>query len=111
MIVRVRLGRGAAISARPGKNSRVARVTAYLLTLTSISCASFGVWRIGDDLGWTGAFVFKAGAMSHWQVWIGAAIVEQYAAWQLTLHARKAIQHQAETEPAEDRRASAASKL
>ena len=82
-----------------GKNSRIARVTAYLLTLTSISCASFGVWRIGDDLGWTGAFVFKDGAMSHWQVWIGAAIVEQYAAWQLTLHARKAIQHQAETEP------------
>jgi hypothetical protein len=109
MIVRVRLGRGAAISAREGKNSRIARVTAYLLSLTSISCASFGVWRIGDDLGWTGAFVFKDGAMSHWQVWIGAAIVEQYVAWQLTLHARKAMLQQAET--AEGSGARAASHL
>ena len=101
MIVRVRLGRGAARSGRAGKNSRIARVTAYLLTITSISCASFGIWRLGDDLGWAGDFVFKDGAISHWQVWIGAAIATQYVAWQLTQHARKAIEQEAEPEPRE----------
>jgi hypothetical protein len=90
MIVRIRLGRGAAISRRAGKNSRMARVAAYLLTITSISCASFGVWRLGNDLGWAGDFVFTTGALSHWQVWIAAAIAAQYLAWQLTSYARKA---------------------
>ena len=32
------------------------------------------MWRIGTDLGWTGDFVFSDGLLSHWQVWIGAAI-------------------------------------
>lgn len=109
MIVRVRLGRGAARSGRAGKNSRAARVAAYLLTIASISCASLGVWRIGDDLGWAGDFVFKDGVMSHWQVWVGAAIATQYVAWQLTQHARRATERQAEPEPRE--RAAAASNV
>jgi hypothetical protein len=98
MIVRVRLGRGAVRSGRAGKNSRIARVTAYVLTLASISCAAFGIWRLGDDLGWTGDFVFTAGALSHWQVWVGAAMLAQYAAWRLTVHARKAVPQQQEQE-------------
>ena len=109
MIVRVRLGRGAVRSRRAGKNSRIARVTAYLLTLTSISCASFGIWRLGDDLGWAGDFVYKKGALSHWQVWIGAAMVTQYIAWRLTLHSRQADQHPEEV-PAEHAQAPVASK-
>ncbi len=102
MIVRVRLGRGAARSGRAGKNSRMARVAGYLLTIASISCASFGVWRLGDDLGWAGAFVFTAGVLSHWQVWIAAAIAAQYLAWQLTAYARKATLPEADGETAEE---------
>jgi hypothetical protein len=99
MIVRVRLGRGAVRSGRAGKNSRIARVTAYLLTLTSISCAAFGIWRLGDDLGWTGKFVFTSGTVSHWQVWVGSAMLAQYIAWRLTLHARKADMPAEDGEP------------
>ena len=111
MIVRIRLGRGAAISRRAGKNSRIARVTAYLLTITSIGCGSFGVWRLGNDLGWAGDFVFTRGAVSHWQVWVAAAIAAQYLAWQLTSYARKAAPPEADGDTAEENRAHAASNV
>ena len=90
MVVRIQLGRGAVVSRRAGKNSRLARLTATVLTLVSISLGSFGLWRIGSDLGWAGDFVFTKGILSHWQVWIGAAIAVQYLVWQLSQYARKA---------------------
>ncbi len=27
------------------------------------------LWRLGADLGWTGAFAISNGIFSHWQVW------------------------------------------
>ncbi len=113
MIVRIRLGRGTARSRRAGKNSRAARVAAYLLTIGAISCASFGVWRLGNDLGWAGDFVFTRGALSHWQVWIAAAIAAQYLAWQLTSYSRKAAPPGTDGQTAEksDARAHAASNV
>ena|SRR5690348_3267360 len=102
MIVRIRLGHGTLISRRAVKNSRAARVAAYLLTITSISCASFGIWRLGNDLGWAGDFVFTSGALSHWQVWIAAAIAAQYLAWQLTSYARRADEPGPHEETAEE---------
>jgi len=90
MVVRIRLGRGAVVSRRAGKNSRIARVSATVLTLASISLGSLGLWRVGSDLGWAGNFVFTSGILSHWQIWIGAAIAVQYLVWQLSRYARKA---------------------
>ena len=102
MMVKIRFGRGAVVSSRPGKNSRMAKLAASLLTLVSISCASFGMWRVGTDLGWTFDFVFTDGLLSHWQVWIGAAVAVQYLAWRLQRYARKAIPAKADIEPASD---------
>lgn len=90
MVVRIRLGRGAVVSRRAGKNRRIARATATVLSLVSISLGSFGLWRVGADLGWAGDFVFTTGILSHWQVWIGAAIAVQYLVWQLSQYARRA---------------------
>lgn len=92
MVVKIRFGRGPVVVHRPGKNSRIAKLAASLLTMGSISCASFGMWRVGTDLGWTGNFVFTEGLLSHWQVWVGAAVAVQYLAWRLTRYARKAIE-------------------
>ncbi len=61
-----------------------------LLTLVSISCASLGLWRIGQDVGWAGNFAFQRGILSHWQVWIGAAAGVQWTGWKLSRHARTA---------------------
>jgi hypothetical protein len=102
MVVKMRFGRGVPVSSRAGKNSRAARLGASLLTILSISCASFGFWRLGTDLGWAGDFVFASGIQSHWQVWIGAAAAVQYLAWQLSSYARRAFEQNAATELADE---------
>lgn len=90
MVVKIRFGRGPLVSRRSGKNSRIARLASSILTLIALGCASLGSWRISTDLGWAGDFVFPAGILSHWQVWIGAAAAVQYAAWRLISYANKA---------------------
>jgi len=55
------------------KKGRIAMLSASLLTLVAISCASLGLWRVGADLDWAGDFVIQDGILSHWQVWIGSA--------------------------------------
>lgn len=88
MIVRVRFGPGRRVTHRRGKNSHAARLLASLLSLISISLAVFGFWRLGQDLGLTGEFVFSTGLLSHWQVWMGSAAAVQYACWRLTRYSR-----------------------
>ena len=102
MVVRIRFGRGAAISPRSGKNSRIARLAASVLTLVAISCGSLGMWRIGTDLEWAGDFVFPRGLFSHWQVWIAAAAAVQYLSWRLARYAGEAVPLESESEPAKD---------
>lgn len=90
MVVRVRFGRRPAFSRSGARNSRIATVAASLMTLMAISLVSLGLWRIGADLEWAGAFVISQGLLSHWQVWLAAAAVLQYAAWRLKKYAKAA---------------------
>jgi hypothetical protein len=69
------------------KSGRIALLSASLLNLVAISCGSLGLWRMGTDLEWAGDFVIKVGFLSHWQVWIGAAIGTQYTSWWLARYA------------------------
>jgi hypothetical protein len=89
MIVRIRFGHGRPVTRRKGKNSRAARVTASLLGLVAICLGIFGFWRLGEDLGFTGDFVFSTGFLSHWQVWMAAGAATQYACWRLTRYSRQ----------------------
>jgi hypothetical protein len=100
MVVRIRFGRGRVISRRKGKNSGIAILAASLLTLVSISFASLGIWRIGTDLAWAGDFVVSDGLLSHWQIWIGAALLIQYAAWRLNRYAKQSTPQEPKIEPA-----------
>ena len=45
------------------------RLIAAFLTPASLTAASMALWRLGADLGWTGAFAISNGLFSHWQVW------------------------------------------
>lgn len=90
MVVRIRFGRGPVVTRRKGKNSRIATLAASLLTMASLGFASLGLWRVGADLDWAGQFVFANGMLSHWQVWIGAAVAIQYLSWRLSRYARSA---------------------
>ena len=58
--------------AAASKQIDIVKLGSDLLTMAAISCASFGVWRMGVDFGWASHFVIQNGLMSHWQVWIGA---------------------------------------
>jgi len=94
-----RIFEGAArLTAKPGferghamtpqeRNGRIAMLSASLLTLFAISCGSLGLWRVGTDLEWAGSFIVQDGFLSHWQVWVGAAIVMQYMSWWLVRYA------------------------
>jgi hypothetical protein len=56
------------------------------------------MWRVGADLDWAGGFVFPEGFLSHWQVWIGAAVAIQYAGWRLTRYASTAVPQEDDSE-------------
>jgi hypothetical protein len=90
MIVRIRFGRGRRVTRRKGKNGKVALLLASMLTLLALSFGILALWRLGEDMGITGDFVFANGLLSHWQIWIAAAAAVQYASWRLTLYSRLA---------------------
>src|SRR4051812_31538845 len=90
MVVKIRFGRGTMVTRRKGKNSRIAMLAASLLTLISICFASLGFWRLAQDVDLTGGFIYADGLLSHWQVWLFAAVAVQYGAWRLTRYAQLA---------------------
>jgi hypothetical protein len=102
MVVKVRFARGPVVTRRKGKNSRLATLAASLLTMGSLICAAFGLWRVGADLGWAGGFVFPDGFLSHAQVWIGAAAAIQYGAWRLRRYAVPVRRRNADAAPDTD---------
>jgi hypothetical protein len=99
MVIKIRFGNGPVVSRRAVKNRRLATLAASVLTLTSISCGSLAIWRIGTDLEWAGDFVFPSGLLSHWQIWMGAAIAVQYVGWRLSRYARQTIAPEPAEEP------------
>jgi hypothetical protein len=102
MIVRIRFGRGPVVTHRKGKNIQAARLTASVLTLISIPFGIFSVWRIGQDLGVTGDFVFSDGLLSHWQVWVAATGVTQYGRWRLARYSKVSSDPNEDLDPAEN---------
>jgi len=90
MVVKIRFGRGPVVARRKGKNSRLALLGAGFLTLVSICLGSLGLWRLFQDVGLAGDFIFRDGILSHWQVWIASAALCWWACWQLSHYARRA---------------------
>lgn len=88
MIVRIRFGRGTSVAGQRRPQSPMAIFAASMMTLFAIACAALGLWRVGTDMDQAGAFVFSSGLLSHWQVWIGAAVAAQYGSWRLASYGR-----------------------
>jgi hypothetical protein len=100
MVEKTRFGRGAAMMPEE-RNGRIAMLGASLLTFVAISCAALGLWRVGTDMEWAGDFVIQEGFLSHWQVWIGAAVAVQYTSYWLTRYAGIMLRREVEIAPAE----------
>ena len=77
MRVRIRLGRGPKIVRKRRRDRRFALALAALLTPSALLACALGLWRIAADLNWAGSFAIPTGLFSHWQVWLGTAILLQ----------------------------------
>jgi len=80
MVVRIRFRTGPIVSRKRGKNKRLALAVAALLPPAALCAGVLALWRITADLNWTGSFAIPTGIFSHWQVWLGAAVLLQLCA-------------------------------
>jgi len=67
---------------------QLANLLIILLPPASMVALVFGLWRIGDDLGWTRSFVISDGFFTHWQVWLALAAALRLLAFWLQLRLR-----------------------
>lgn len=51
-----------------------AAMSVLLLTPGAMIAMVFGLWRLGEDLGWTAQFVISQGLFSHWVVWMALSV-------------------------------------
>jgi hypothetical protein len=63
---------------------RTAGAAGALLTPASVAALALGFWRLAADLDLTGQFAITGGLFSHWQVWIGLAVILQTCASRLS---------------------------
>ena len=80
MRVRIRFGKGLQLRRNRGSTRRFALMVSALLPPLAFTSGLLAVWRIAADLKLLGAFAFSTGLWSHWQVWMGGAIVLAIAA-------------------------------
>jgi len=57
-----------------------------LMAPAVVSVYAFALWSLAANLGWTNSFVFPAGPLSNWLIWLGIAILVHVAANVLQRH-------------------------
>jgi len=77
MVVRIRFTRGPQVARKRHKNRRIALAASALLTPAAVMAGILAVWRLAADLNWADSFAISSGFFSHWQVWLGAAVLLQ----------------------------------
>ena len=88
MLVRIRLGKRVPVSSKRAQNRRVAQAIAILLKPAALIASVLGFWRIASDFNWTGGFAISSGPFSHWQVWLGGAVVLQLCSYALNRYGK-----------------------
>ncbi len=73
--IRVKLG-GARQQREPEAGILVSRLRRWLSPASAVPL-SLALWRLACDLKWTGRFAISDGLFSHWQVWMGLALLLQ----------------------------------
>ena len=77
MVVRIRFRIGPKVVRYRRKNRRLALAFASFLTPAAVMAAALGVWGLAAGPQWTSTFVIPTGLFSHWQVWLGSAVLLQ----------------------------------
>ena len=88
MVVRIRFRRGPKIDRRRRPNKRLALAVAALLPPLALTAALLAAWRVAADLKLAASFAIPAGFFSHWQVWLGAAVLLEVCAHALNRYGK-----------------------
>ncbi len=89
MRVRIRFGKGLHVGRARRKNRRVALAVAALLTPAAFLASVLALWRVAADLSWAGKFAITSGMFSHWQVWMGVAVLLQACSRMLARYGKR----------------------
>ena len=65
---------------------RFAALLSDLMGPAVFSAYALTAWSLAGSLGWTGAFIFSAGPLSNWLVWLAFSILLNFAASILKRH-------------------------
>ena len=77
MVVRIKLSRGNAVTYRLGQSRRLALAAAALLSPASFMASTLAFWAILSSYRLSGQFAISQGVFSHWQSWLGLAVMLQ----------------------------------
>lgn len=87
MILRIRLHRGRPIQRTRGKNRHVALALGSLMYPLALMAYVLGFWRFASDMGLAGESGIT-GVFSHWQIWLPAGALLQFAGMSLSRYGR-----------------------
>lgn len=88
MVVRIKFRRGPRVGRKRRRNKRFALVVGALLPVMALTAGVLAVWRIASDLKLSGSFAISSGLFSHWQVWMGGAVLLQACAFALNRYGK-----------------------
>jgi hypothetical protein len=88
MVVRIRFRTGPRPARKRDGNRKFALAMATLLTPAAVMAAALAAWRVAADLNWASRFAIASGFFSHWQVWLGAAILLQWCSRMLNRYGK-----------------------
>ena len=88
MVVRIRFKSGPKLGQKRHNKRRMAVAASALLTPVALLALLLAVWRIAADLNWASSFAIPSGLFSHWQVWMGGAVLLQLCARMLNRYGK-----------------------
>jgi len=88
MVVRIRFGKPTKVARVRRKNRRVALAVAAMLSPAAFLASVLGLWRLAADMQWAGSFAIVSGIFSHWQIWMGGAVLLQLCSRMLNRYGR-----------------------
>ena len=72
---------------------RFAALLSDLMGPAVFSAYALATWSLASSLGWTDSFIFSAGPLSNWLVWLAFATLLNFAASILKRHTQNEIHH------------------
>lgn len=88
MVIRIRFKRSPRLGRRRRTKKRLALIVAALLPPLALTAGILGAWRIAADLKLSATFAISSGLFSHWQVWVGAAVLLEACAFALNRYGK-----------------------